>query len=53
MYILFVMLLSGLATGDELEIGSYPTINECWIQADKFAVNPEVFSVRCVRKDTQ
>ena len=48
-YLLFAVLLSG----DEFQIGTYPTFEECDVVAIKtLNENKDIFSVRCVL-DTQ
>ena len=44
-YLLFAVLMSG----DEFQIGTYPTFEECDVVAIKtLNENPDVFSTRCV-----
>jgi hypothetical protein len=45
-YLLFVTLMSG----DEYQIQTYPTFEDCDVAAEKIILekNPEIFSVRCI-----
>lgn len=49
-YLLFVMLLSG----DEYQMGSYPSFEDCDVAAVKIIKeNKDVFSVTCVLEEVR